>query len=206
MSIMEPDQSVEQKILEAAGRVFYRKGKDGTSMQDIAKEAGITRTSLNYYYRTKDKLFDVVFRNTMEHFVPRIAEVLNDQQSVSEYIDELVTVIIDSMIERPQIPVFVLQELTSNPQRVPVLMAELGIHPAEAVGKFRNDRVLSGLMVDPRQVVINILSLCIFPFAGKPLLVSVMFDGDESAYIEAMNERKKIIPLMIDIMIKNMKP
>lgn len=202
---METDNTVEMRILDAAGKVFYRNGKDGTSMQHIAEEAGITRTSLNYYYRTKDKLFEAVFRNTLELFVPKIASVMHSPATFSEYMEELVTAIIDSMIAHPQIPVFVLQELTSNPDRVPQLMTELGLNPGVTMEKIRSDSSLEGLGIDPRQVILNLFSMCIFPFAGKPMLVSVMFGGDEGAYIAAMEERKKLIPEMISSMIKNMK-
>ncbi len=202
---METDNTVEMKILDAAGKVFYMKGKDGTSMQDIAKEAGITRTSLNYYYRTKDKLFEAVFRHTLELFVPKIAALMQSSANFPEYVDELVSTIIDSMIEYPQIPVFVLQELTSNPARVPQMMSELGLNPVLTMERFRKEGALSGLGMDPRQLVLSLISMCIFPFAGKPMLVTVMFGGDESAYIAAMEERKKLIPEMISSMIKNMK-
>jgi TetR/AcrR family transcriptional regulator len=174
-------------------------------MQEIANEAGITRTSLNYYYRSKDKLFEAVFRNTMSQFVPKLAELLHSTSSLSEYMPRMAEIIIDSMIERPQIPVFVLAELTSNPERVPQLMGELGLHPAQVLQKMRGDDRFSRLPVDPRQVMMNLLAMCIFPFAGKPMLVSVMYQGDEQAFIEAMKQRKKLIPAMIEAMVKNLE-
>lgn len=202
---MELSNQAELRILEAAEKVFYNKGKEGASMQEIANEAGITRTSLNYYFRSKDKLFEAVFRNTMSQFVPKLAELLHSSASLIEYIPRMAEIIIDSMIERPQIPVFMLAELTSNPERVPQLMNELGIHPVQAVQKMQDDERLSKLPVDPRQVMMNLLSMCIFPFAGKPMLVSVMYKGDEEAFIEAMKERKKLIPAMIEAMVKNLE-
>ncbi len=112
-------------------------------------------------------------------------------------------IIIDTMIGHPQIPVFVLAELTSNPDRVPQMMGELGIHPIEAMQKMRDDERLSQLSVDPRQVIMNLLAMCIFPFAAKPMLVSIMYQGNEEAFIEAMKQRKKLIPQMIESMLKN---
>ncbi len=202
MSIMENPNDMESRILIAAEKVFYLLGKEGASMQDIADEAGITRTSLNYYYRSKDKLFEEVFRNTLSHFIPRLAALLESSDNLSEYLRGMVEVIIDSMIERPQIPVFVLQELTSNPGRVPEFMEELGIHPAKAIYKMRNDKVLGNLSFDPRHLIMNLLGMCIFPFAGKPMFVSVMYEGNEDSYISAMQERKKLIPMILEQIIK----
>ncbi len=79
---MEISNQTEIDILDAEEKVFYVKGKDGTSMQDIANEANITRTSLNYYYRSKDKLFEAVFRNALSYFVPKVAALMNSSLSL----------------------------------------------------------------------------------------------------------------------------
>ncbi|MEX0986380.1 MAG: TetR/AcrR family transcriptional regulator [Bacteroidales bacterium] len=203
---MKNNTDSELKILEAAEKVFYRKGKHGTSMQDIADEAGITRTSLNYYYRTKDKLFEAVFRNAMTQFVPKLAELINSGVNFTEYLSKMVEVVIDIMLDKPQIPVFVLQELTSNPDRVPQLITELGLNSVVVSGIIKKDSTFRDLQVNPVHLIINVLSLCIFPFAAKPMLVTVMFNGNEEEYIHAMKERKALIPEMIENMIKTLKP
>src|SRR5210317_760155 len=116
---MELHTDTEQKIIASAEKLFYRKGKAGTSMQDIADDAGINRTLLNYYFRSKDQLFEAVFRNAMASFVPNLAEMLRSDISFTEYLPRLIETIIDTMLENPQIPIFVLQELSSNPERMP---------------------------------------------------------------------------------------
>ena len=106
----------EEKIISSAEKMFYQKGKAGTSMQDIADDAGINRTLLNYYFRSKDQLFEAVFRKAMGSFVPRLAAILNTDISFEDYVPVMVETIIDAMLENPQIPIFVLQELSSNPE------------------------------------------------------------------------------------------
>lgn len=202
---MQESNQAELKILEAAEKVFYSKGKEGASMQEIADEAGITRTSLNYYYRSKDKLFEAVFRNAMSQFVPNLADLMHASDSITEYFPRMVEVIIDTIIEHPQIPVFVLAELTSNPGRMSQMISDLGIHPIQVMQKMKGDERLSKLSIDPRQVMINLLAMCIFPFAARPMLVSIMYQGDEEAFIEAMKQRKKLIPRMIESMLKNVE-
>lgn len=202
---MQLSNQAELKILEAAEKVFFSKGKDGASMQEIADEAGITRTSLNYYYRSKDKLFEAVFRNALSTFVPKLAALMQTTDSLTDYFPRMAEIIIDTMIEHPQIPVFVLAELTSNPGRVPQMMGELGIRPIQAMQKMRGDERLSQLSVDPRQLIMNLLAMCIFPFAAKPMLLSIMYQGDEQAFIDAMEQRKKLIPQMTEAMFKNVE-
>ena len=188
----------EQKIIASAEKLFYQKGKAGTSMQDIADDAGINRTLLNYYYRSKDKLFEAVFRNAMSRFVPNLAVMLHSDMSFSEYIPQVIETVIDTMLENPQIPIFVLQELTSNPDRMPQIIKEMGIDPAVAFKKMKSEqKPEEGMLVDPRQVILNLLSLCIFPFAARPVVTEILFGGDKEAFIEAMRQRKQLLPLLV---------
>ena len=53
---------MEPRIIEAAKRVFVRKGYEAATMSDVAAEVGIGRTALHYYYRTKEILFDAIFQ------------------------------------------------------------------------------------------------------------------------------------------------
>ena len=91
----------EQKIINSAEKLFYQKGKAGCSMQDIADDAGINRTLLNYYYRSKDQLFEAVFRKAMGSFVPNLVAMLNSDVPFHEYVPFLVETVIDAMIENP---------------------------------------------------------------------------------------------------------
>ena len=188
----------EQKIVTSAEKLFYQKGKAGTSMQDIADDAGINRTLLNYYFRSKDQLFEAVFRKAMGRFVPGLASMLHSDMRFRDYIPRLVETIIDTMLEHPQIPIFVLQELSSNPARMPQIMREMGIDPHAGFKKFEQDQV-TGIFgrLDVRQFFMNVLSLCIFPFAARPVVIEFLYNGDQEAYAEAMQQRKKLLPELI---------
>lgn len=174
-------------------------------MQDIADDAGINRTLLNYYYRSKDQLFEAVFRKAMGTFVPNLAAMLQSDMPFQDYVPVLVETVIDAMISNPQIPIFVLQELSSNPERMPQIIKEMGIDPSLAIKKMEKEgHVPEVYGMDPRQVILNILSLCIFPFAARSVVTEILFSGDNEAYLEAMKERKKLIPQIIkQIMMQN---
>ncbi|MEX0982910.1 MAG: TetR family transcriptional regulator [Bacteroidales bacterium] len=200
---MELSKLTETKIVKAAELLFYQKGKAGTSMQDIADEAGITRTLLNYYFRSKDKLFEAVFRTAMERFVPALAEMLHSNMPFSEYLPGMIETMIDTLIENPHIPVFVLQELSSNPGRMAQIIKEMGINSEVAMEKLISNADFVNLPFDPRHAIMNVISLCIFPFASRPVVQEVIFGGDEEAYLQGMKDRKKILPEMI---LKFMNP
>lgn len=195
----------EQKIVASAEKLFFQKGKAGTSMQDIANDAGINRTLLNYYFRSKDQLFEAVFKSAMSIFVPNLAAMLSSDMSFESYVPAMIETVIDAMLENPQIPIFVLQELSSNPERMPQIIKEMGIDPAIAVQKMEGEKGKGpGAGMDPRQLILNVLSLCIFPFAARPVVTEILFMGDNQAYIEAMKERKKLLPqLVIEFMKKS---
>ena len=195
----------EEKIIASAEKLFYQKGKSGTSMQDIADDAGINRTLLNYYYRSKDQLFEAVFRKALGSFVPSLAAMLKSDVSFEAYLPAMIETIIDTMIENPQIPIFVLQELSSNPERMPQIIKEMGVDPSMVIKKMTTGGQVPGVMgMDPRQVILNLMSLCIFPFAARPVVTDILYDGDNDAYIDAMKERKKLIPQIVQqIMMQN---
>jgi len=194
----------EQRIISSAEKLFHQKGKAGSSMQDIADDAGINRTLLNYYFRSKDQLFEAVFKNAMSRFVPNMAAALNSDMSFKSYVPYLIETVIDTMLENPQIPIFVLQELSSNPERMPQMIKEMGIDPSIAIKKMEEERggEIAGGM-DPRQLILNLLSLCIFPFAARPVVTEILFKGDNELYIEAMKQRKQMLPQLVqEFMIK----
>ena len=185
----------EEKIIASAEKLFYLKGKAGCSMQDIADDAGINRTLLNYYFRSKDQLFEAVFRKAMGTFVPNLASMLRSDMSFQDYVPVLIETVIDAMISNPQIPIFVLQELSSNPERMPQIIKEMGIDPSMAIKKMEDEgHVPEVFGMDPRQVILNILSLCIFPFAARSVVTEILYNGDNEAYLEAMTRRKQILP------------
>ena len=202
---MTLNTETEQKIIASAEKLFYRKGKAGTSMQNIADDAGINRTLLNYYFRSKDKLFEAVFRNAMSGFVGNLAKMLHSDMSLKDYVPRMIETVIDAMLENPQIPIFVLQELSSNPDRMPQIIKEMGIDPAVAVDKMESEQWKEfGDHMDPKQVILNLLSLCIFPFAARPVVTEILFNGDNDAYIAAMKQRKEILPVLVNkFMIQN---
>ena len=141
----------------------------------------------------------------MSGFVPNLAALLNSRMPFSEYLPTLIETVIDTMLKNPQIPIFVLQELSSNPERMPQIIREMGIDPQVAARKMEEDHdERSGILADPRQVILNVLSLCIFPFAARSVVTEVLFAGDEEAYIAAMEERKTLLPVMVrKFMIQN---
>src|SRR4249920_1132140 len=97
--------STEEKIKAAASKVFTKKGYAATRTRDIAEEAGLNLALLNYYFRSKEKLFELVMMEKMESFFGTIIPILNDTSLSLEQkivaVSEKYTVV---LLENPDLP------------------------------------------------------------------------------------------------------
>ncbi|MGF2411677.1 MAG: TetR/AcrR family transcriptional regulator, partial [Ferruginibacter sp.] len=108
------DSTTEARLLAAAKKVFTTKGLAGARMQDIADEAGINKAMLHYYFRDKDKLFEVIFLEEANKFFPKINKIFESDMPLFEKIEQFVNEYIDEMLENPYLPWFILNELNRD--------------------------------------------------------------------------------------------
>nr|WP_315028669.1 TetR/AcrR family transcriptional regulator [uncultured Chryseobacterium sp.] len=197
------DTSTEEKIKNAARIVFYKKGFAATRTRDIAEEAGINLALLNYYFRSKTKLFEIIMIETMSDFFKNLMIVLNSKKtSLEEKVEEVVGRYIDLIIKEPEIPTFIISEIRTNPnlllQRIPLKEV---VKTSEFFRQHR-EAVKSGIIKepDPLHFLINILGLILFPFIAKPILLGSNQVNDKE-FENLILERKKLIPQWIKAMM-----
>jgi len=197
------DLNTEQKIHEAAKAVFIKKGLEGARMQEIADEAGINKALLHYYFRTKDKLFEAVFTDAFFKLVPNILNLLKSDPPLFEKIKQFTENYIDIFIENPFVPGFVLHELNRNPQRIVKLISNIGVDPGIFILQV-NEEIEKGTIIhiDPRQLIVNMLAMCIFPFAATPIIKNIIFKNDTEKFSEFLESRKKEVSEFIINSIK----
>jgi len=190
--------NTEQKIYEAAKKVFQRKGWAGSRMQEIADEAGINKALLHYYFRSKDKLFKAVFKEIMGKVLPQILHVLNDENDLEKKVRLIVDRYFEVLIANPQMPLFVLNELKNNPQQFPEEMGFKEIIKLDKLALQLEQEYKDGNIkkTDPFHFIMNIVSLCIFPFIGRPIFQNI-FEYDDEMYLLKIKERKEKIPDLI---------
>lgn len=185
------DISTEENILNVAREVFMRNGYSGTTMQQIADEAGINKSLLHYYYRSKEKLFGQIFAEVFSQFIPELGKIFMTDKSLEEKIRAFVDSYIEGFIRNPLIPIFVMQELSSNPQHLADLIKKSGIDPEMVIKMISESLKNEDLNIqDPRQFMVNMIGLCVFPFAAQPLIQRLIFNNDEKAYSKFLLERK----------------
>ena len=201
--IKTKEKSAEEKILTAARHVFENKGMSGARMQEIADEAKINKSLLHYYYRSKQKLFEAVFKTAFNKLAPQINIILNSDQNICEKIRNFSKNYTSFMIKHPYLPNFILQELNRNPEFAKELIStktfpsmknfQNQIRKAVADKKIRK--------IEAEQLFINILSLNIFPFVAAPLIKGFI-NANDKQYKTVLETRKTEIA---DFIIQSIK-
>lgn len=185
------DLNTEQRILEAAKDVFVRKGLEGARMQEIADEARINKALLHYYFRSKDKLFEAVFKETFFKLLPNVIDLMQSDISLFEKIRLFVENYIDVITENPLLPSFVMHELSRNPDRVVDMMKSSGINPLVFVAQIQTEIEKGTIIpIHPLHLIVNMLAMCVFPFMAKPILAEVIFSGESQEFEYFIKERK----------------
>ena len=207
--MVEQAKDTETKILDAAKEIFQHKGLSGARMQEIADKAGINKALLHYYYRTKDKLFEKVFDLAFSVFIPKIRDiVLSTDKTVFEKIEFFVENYINLLQKHPYIPGFVINELNRNPEiLVQVFEKNVQFKEMNLFEKFDNqlqDEFNKGIirLVDSRNLMTNVIGLCIFPIVARPIIQGIMFNNNKEEYDVFLAQRKKFVT---DFIINSIK-
>jgi AcrR family transcriptional regulator len=195
--------TTEGKIIEAAHKVFQKKGFAGARMQEIADEAGINKAMLHYCFKNKELLFEAVFMNAFGKLAPQINEIFKSQDSIFEKIKKFTDSYISFVMNYPFLPQFIIQEMNNNPEFVTkFLKKENRPDPTKLIHQIENEIKLGILKpINPKQLLIDIFSMTVFPFAAQALLKGMIQVSNEE-FMQLMEERKKYIYEQIITSIK----
>lgn len=189
--------SAESRIKEAAHKVFLAKGFSGTTIRDVAREATTNIALVNYYFRSKQNLFDVVMAEKVQVMLGTIFPILNEPSTtLDDKVERIVASYIDFLTKNPDMPTFVLNELRKK---------NFVFLPKEKFDRFvRQSPFIQQLVqenknIHPVHFLISLLGMTIFPFVARPLL---MHTGlvNEQEFNKMMTERKTLIPAWIKAM------
>lgn len=176
----EPD--TEARILDAARRVFERRGVAAARTQEIADEAGVNKALLHYYFRSKEKLADAVFVRAAGALFAHILATLLSNRPLRDKVQAVVTAQTEAAAANPYLPGFILCELRADPTRLTRLLGET--MPVETV----RAQMLRALQADLdaeyaagrlRRVeadvfLVSLVSQLVFPVAGAHMLDAVL--------------------------------
>jgi AcrR family transcriptional regulator len=191
--------STEEKFKEAARIVFTKKGYAGTKTRDIAEEAGLNLALLNYYFRSKEKLFEIIMMEKVQQLFSFIAPITNDQsKSLYEKIDLISKNYINLLIKNPDLPLFVLSEIRNNPKRfgkmVQLDKMILQSHFIKQLAEQKKD-------INPLQLLLSFLGMLVFPFIASPIL-NTTGALNEAAFNHFMEQRKTLVAQWMKVMLE----
>ncbi len=201
---MKYNKDTSEKILTAAITVFEEKGFSGTRMQEIADKANINKALLHYYYKSKDKLFEIILIRAIQLLMPKLAMVFNSEDNFLKKIENFVSVYIDILSEHPHIPAFVSHEINTNPKRLLKFIENSGVNITPFIQTIKQEIEKKTIIdIEPEQLIVNTISLCIFPFIAKPIITNIILKDNKKKYTEFIESRKKEVSRFIINAIKN---
>lgn len=199
---MTENSSKEEMILEAAMDEFIAQGWSGARMQSIADRAGINKTLLHYYFRSKENLYERIVYRTMNRLFSSILVKVKEKDDFEEFLRTFIDTLIDVTAANPRLPMFIMQELSRGGKSVINILSEVlaksdppvtrvilqTINRAVVEGKIRD--------INPIQLVLTLLGSCLYFSMAEPIVMKIgamngFMDGfDKKAFLE---ERKKEI-------------
>ncbi len=198
------DLTTEEKIKKAALKLFTKKGFAATRTRDISEEAGINLALLNYYFRSKEKLFDLLMAEILQNFFKNISHILNDESTgVNEKVEIFVARYTELLKEQSDLPLFIFHEIRLNPGK---LASKMGVKEIFFQSHFfrqlnREMEAKRIARVHPLHYLINLIGLCVFPFIASPLLKHLAA-FDTKQFNALIDERKTLVPHWMKLMMQ----
>lgn len=194
----------EEKIIHSAKQIFIEKGFEKAKMQDIAERAGISRTNLNYYFRTKENLFYSIVEQIFESLIPRFEHVMHKEfLSNADRIEEIIDVYVDFLRSNSDIPFFVISEINRNPQFMVGFIKESSQINSyiEVLKHLLNDTLnpnqVNYFMQMPVEEVLTIVyGLLFMPHIISPL-VNELYNDDKKRIAEYFDNHKANLKFII---------
>ncbi len=198
------DTNTEEKIIRAAKKVFLEHGMAGARMQSIADEAGINKALLHYYFRSKEKLFSIVFQKAVKEAIPQIVQTFNSEEHLFDKIRKFVGEYLKYIEENPYLPMFVIHESASRPEHLKELLNTV---------KFDNNFIIESIQkevdkgtiipIRPIHLIVNIISLCVFPIVAKSMINTFFIPNNKDySYEQFLEERRNMVA---DLIINSIK-
>jgi TetR/AcrR family transcriptional regulator len=179
---------VRDALLDAASRLFGRRGSAGVSLRQVASEAGVTPAMVNYYFGGKQGLHDAMLERTLARILERARAVIERQResaaSAGDQLAALLAVLVDNFRAEPWVPALVVREVLAEggrlrerfirdyAQHMAALLPGLMQREIDA-GRFRRD-------LDPRLAFLSFMGMTVMPFVARPVVERVLgIDYDE---------------------------
>jgi len=202
-NIKNLDASTEEKILTAAKKIFTQRGYEATKVRDIAAEADINLSLVNYYFRSKEKLFEHIMAENMNQLFEKVGPIMNNELlSLNDKVGFIAGHYIELLLENPDFPKFLVNEVLSGSSKIPAVASRRELiqrsHFAKQIFALQLE---NRIKFNPIQLMMNLMGMIVFPFLGQKLFGSIDIAGE--GFRDMMEARKKLIPVWIEAIINS---
>lgn len=185
----------ESRILQAAENEFFEKGYAGARTASIAEAAGVTHAMLHYYFRTKDKLFERIVSEKISILGNIIISAIGDEDlTLEDRIRQGIERHFDFIAANRDLPKFIVNEVLTRPDVVEMMKCNIQNIVNNLLNSLQHEidaYAAKGLcrQVNARMLLIDIVSLNVFPFMAAPIVLGALGDSYNS-YDEFLALRK----------------
>jgi AcrR family transcriptional regulator len=180
---------VQQKILNAARILFVKKGFKGTTVRDIATLSGTNVAMVSYYFRSKENLFDSIFEEAFSILMQKIFSILDSDLPFFDLIHKWVSSYYETLLEYPDLPIFVMTELAQNPDKLSEtfkLKSPYQLYAKLAIRINEEEKKGTIRIFSLPDFFLNVISLSVFPFIAKQVVVQFL-NLSEKKYLELLD-------------------
>lgn len=189
-----PNTGIDQRT---AKNLFFVKGKFDATTQEIADEAGVNRTLINYYFRSRDNLIQIIFDEAQKVEHEKSEIIMNSDLPFKEKIGQFIEGSLSTSLQYPYLETYIVSQINKgNCHKKDIEEDELQKLYADIEAEMELGNIEK---MAPIQFVLNMISLLVFPSAVRPLLMENLMI-DEVEFDKIISERKDII---LNMLFKN---
>ncbi|NML70117.1 TetR/AcrR family transcriptional regulator [Chryseobacterium sp. RP-3-3] len=197
MSNQAKKDQTQELIKETAKNLFFVKGKFDATTQEIADEAGVNRTLINYYFRSRDNLIQIIFDEAQRVEQEKSKIIQNADLPFKVKISKFIESSLSTSLQYPYLETYIVSQINKgncNQRDIEEDVLETLYKDIEKEMELGNIEKMA-----PVQFILNMVSLLVFPSAIRPLFMENLMISDEE-YDKIISERKEII---INMLFKN---
>ncbi len=197
MSNQAKKDQTQELIKETAKNLFFVKGKFDATTQEIADEAGVNRTLINYYFRSRDNLIQIIFDEAQRVEQEKSKIIQNADLPFKVKISKFIEGSLSTSLQYPYLETYIVSQINKgncHQREIEEDVLETLYKDIEKEMELGNIEKMA-----PVQFILNMVSLLVFPSAIRPLFMENLMISDEE-YDQIISERKEII---INMLFKN---
>ncbi|WP_336514909.1 TetR/AcrR family transcriptional regulator [Pollutibacter soli] len=189
------DSVTEAQIKEAAKKLFFREGRFKATTQEIADAAGVNRTLVNYYFRSRDQLFDQVLKDARDSVDSRMNKSMETAKSFREKLELFIDFFLEQSFNYPYLDLYMLSRINDDVDKQNEIISNL--KKTERLKHFLKDiedEMKKGTIetMPPVQFFFNLMSLLTYPMIMQSLFKKILNYSDKQ-YRQLMMERRELI-------------